>query len=289
MSKEALPYYPPRARWYSPLFSLGHSIRRGLALDRIRLPAGVTVFGLLAGILVPGVAVYLKGPRLWGRLAMVSSAVLASVFIIWLGHRPATWAFGLLLSVHSTGLLYYLGPLLADMSFGGRVFCAVGMLAVLGFTLYLPLGNMLENRFFMPLAVRGQVVVIDKHNRAKDLKRGDMVAYTVAAANDRVAYVMEGFALGRVLALAGDRVSFLPDRLEINGRTQSRRDRMPTAGEMVVPEDSLFIWPELDISIRGQVPEGNVTGALMEMAVVSAKQVLGKPFKRWFWRAQMPS
>jgi len=268
---------------------LSGAIRRRLALDRIRLPVGVTLFGTLVGILVPGLAVYLKGSRLWGGAAMGACALAASVFFLWLGHPVATWAFALLMSVHATGLLYYLGPLLADSSFQFRVFCAVGVLALLGFVLYLPVGNFLENHWFMPMAVRGQVVVVDKTKSARELNRGDWVAYTVGGGRGRGVYLIEGYAVGRVLAVGGDQVRFTAESVEINGASLPRLPRMPTDGEIVVPEGALFVWPELDITIRGQVPEGNVTGALLELAVVPASQVVGKPFERWFWRRQLSS
>ena len=35
MSKLASPYYPPRAKWYSPLFQLGNAVRRRAHLDRL--------------------------------------------------------------------------------------------------------------------------------------------------------------------------------------------------------------------------------------------------------------
>jgi hypothetical protein len=49
-------YYPPRARWYSPLFYLGGAFQRRLALDRIQalLPEELTFGKLLAAFLIPG-------------------------------------------------------------------------------------------------------------------------------------------------------------------------------------------------------------------------------------------
>ena len=44
MNRVASSYYPPRARWYSPLLLLAAGLRRRLALDRIRLPTGVPFF-----------------------------------------------------------------------------------------------------------------------------------------------------------------------------------------------------------------------------------------------------
>src|SRR6516162_4937133 len=46
MSKATSPYYPPRARWYSPAFYLLGAARRNVGLERIHLPPSVTWGGL---------------------------------------------------------------------------------------------------------------------------------------------------------------------------------------------------------------------------------------------------
>jgi len=63
MNRVASSYYPPRARWYSPLLLLAGGVRRHLALDRIRLPAGVPFFRAVGSLVVPGLGFYLRGPR----------------------------------------------------------------------------------------------------------------------------------------------------------------------------------------------------------------------------------
>ena len=45
MARVSSPYYPPRARSYSRLLSVGSVIRRHLVLDRIRLPEGPSLGG----------------------------------------------------------------------------------------------------------------------------------------------------------------------------------------------------------------------------------------------------
>jgi hypothetical protein len=74
--EEASHYYPPRARWYSRLFYLGGAIRRRLWLDRIHLPQEMTFAGTAASFLVPGLGFYIRGPRLWGKPALLGCGLL---------------------------------------------------------------------------------------------------------------------------------------------------------------------------------------------------------------------
>ena len=114
IQEEASPYYPPRARWYSRFLSFGGAIRRRLALDRIRLPREMALIGLVAGFLVPGLAVYIRGPRRWGKAALAGCGLLLLLFIVWFGYPAGNLAFGLLLSIHITGFVYYCSPLLSE-------------------------------------------------------------------------------------------------------------------------------------------------------------------------------
>src|ERR1019366_3092617 len=113
MEHWASSYYPPRARWYSRLLFMTGGLRRHLALDRLRLPSGVPFSRGVASFLVPGLGFYLRGLRLWGRAAMGFCALLALVFFVGLGSTVGNLAFGLLLSIHVTSLIYVLEPWLA--------------------------------------------------------------------------------------------------------------------------------------------------------------------------------
>jgi len=64
------PYYPPRAGWYSPLFTFGAAVRRRLALDRIQLPQRMTAIGLVASFLVPGMGFIFAGHGFGGGRAL---------------------------------------------------------------------------------------------------------------------------------------------------------------------------------------------------------------------------
>jgi len=291
MSKFFSPYYPPRARWYSPLFNFGNAIRRHLALDRIHLPRGITFWGLAGSLLIPGLAVCLRGPRLWGRAALAACGLLFLQFIMWLGHPFGNYAFGLMLSIHTTGLVYYCGPLLANARFQDRMFFTLAVLIALGGLLYAPIRSTIQAHWMMPLRVNGHVVVVQKRTSVDTVQRGDWVAYTlsgyvISVHGYRTADDHSGTGFGPVLATAGDRVSFSTNVFTVNGVPRPLLPHMPVSGTITVPGNHWFIWPDLAISGHGNVGEESISSAMLQRADVSENQFVGKPCKRWFGRQQ---
>lgn len=287
MAKSASPYYPPRARWYSPLLDLGSAVRRRLALDRVRLPPGPSVFGVVGSLLVPGLGFWLRGPRWLGNLALAACLFLVLLFFVGIGYPAGNIAFGLLLSIHGTSLIYLIEPWLTDARFRTRLIASMALLVGLGGLVYMPARNWMENRWLAPLRVNDRVVVVRKYATPPTVQRNDLIAYSLPGNNAYGAYVAAGFGFGPVLAVGGDRVRFTRAALEVNGVPQPRLANMPETGELTVPEKHWFIWPELAISGHGNVPAGTLTTTLMQMATISEAQFAGKPFKRWFWRRQV--
>lgn len=288
-------YYPPRARWYSPVFYLHDAIRRRLWLDRIHLPQGMTFAGSAASFLVPGLGVHIRGPRLWGKAALMGSGWLFFFFLVGFGHPAGNFALGLLLAVHATGFVYYCSPLMQQEELGGRLGITLLALLAIGLLIYLPARNALLQHWLVPLRMRGNVVIVHRLGAPPDIKRGEWVMYSqnggVTGDGHRggAVRVQAGMGLGPVLALAGDRVEFSTNAFKVNGQAQPLLPHMPTSGAVVVPEKHWFIWPELDINGYGNVGEGNISAAMLQMALVSQAQFVGKPFERWFWRRQITS
>lgn len=282
------PYYPRRARWYGFLFNFGNTIRRGIAFDRIRLPREMSFGGLIASLLIPGMGVYLRGPRIYGKAALVACGFLFFLFIVWLGYPLGNYAFGLLLSAHVTGFVYYCSPWLANETFGCRILLTIGALLGLGLLVYRPL----QTHWLLPLRVNGHTVILEKFALAHGVKRGDWVAYKFSGyffSNHMGQGVLDrtSLGLGSVLATAGDRVEFSTNNFTVNGVPQPHLSHMPTSGNLVVPENHWFIWPNLAISGNWNVGEADISSAMLQIASVPEKQFVGKPFKRWFWRKQI--
>jgi hypothetical protein len=295
MGRLASSYYPPRAKWYSPVLNAGNALKRQVWLDRIRLPAEASVRVLVAVLLVPGYAFYARGMRVIGRTIMLGCLFLVVIFLMWLGHPVATVAFGLLLSAHVTSVLFFLSPWLEGARIGFRMVSGLMVLAVLGGCLYTPVQYQIQNHYLMPLRLRERIVIVRTYSSAKAVHRGDWIAYELPSERTAGTHeggnvvVREGLSLGLVLAVAGDRVRFTSGGFEVNGIRSRLLPHMPTTGGMVVPEKHWFLWPDLVIRGNGNVAEATISTTMLRLATVPETQFIGKPFKRWFWRRQLPA
>ena len=280
-------YYPPRARWYSPLLAVAGGLKRHLALDRLRLPSGVPFFRAVASLLVPGLGFYLRGPRLWGQAAMGFAALMALAFMVWLGYPVGNIAFGLLLSTHVSSLIYVFEPWMAGVRLRVRLGFSASVLCLLWAGVYLPVRNLIQEEWLMPLQVKGRVVIVQRLAHPGPVPRGAWIAYTTDGSGGAGVYVLNGFGLGPVLALPGDRVRFTRSALEVNGVPQPLQDYMPQMGEWVVPEKYWFVWPDVAITGHGAMPADVVSATLVQMGRLSEERFVGRPFKRWFGRRQL--
>lgn len=257
------------------------------------MPRTMKIGELAAGFFIPGLAVWLRGPALWGRAALFVCAELLLVFVVWLGYPFANFAFGLLLSVHCTGLVYYCGPLLVGESFRGRLGFTVLVLLALTLILYLPGLHFLQNHLLTPLRMNGRVYVVQHISRPGAIHRGDWVAYALDenAVGENyhggTVHLRGGMSVGPVLALPGDSVAFSNDLFFVNGVLHTNLPHMPSSGSFTVAEKHWFIWPNLDISGHGNVGEARISSALMGLANVPEENFFGRPFHRWFWRKQI--
>ncbi|HEX9048186.1 MAG TPA: hypothetical protein VF988_14265 [Verrucomicrobiae bacterium] len=290
---EASPFYPPRARWYAGIFRVGDAFRRRLARDRLTMPRTMKTGEIIAGFFVPGLAVWLRGPALWGRAALFLCAELLFVFVVWLGYPLANFAFGLLLSAHCSGFVYYCSPLMAKEEFGGRLAFTFAVLLLLGLLLYLPALHFVQHYLLTPLRMNGQVYVVQHLSRPGVMHRGDWVAYSFdpnAVGENHHGSTVElrdGISLGAVLAVSGDEVTFTNGFFYVKGARHVSLPHMPVSGSFIVAGKHWFIWPNLGISQYGNVGETRLSDALMGLADVPETNYFGKPFHRWFWRKQI--
>jgi hypothetical protein len=293
ISEEASSYYPPRARWYSFVFSLGNVLRRRMAMDRINLPREMKIGEMVASFFMPGLAVWLRGPRMWGQAALAGSAALFLIFIVWLGYAVANLAFGLLISLHATGFVYYCNPLMAGERFRSRLAFTFLMLMAIGLLLYMPARSFIQGHWVTPLRINGHIIVVQRSFQPRHIQRGDWVAYTFDDNNvgnnyhGGTVWLRNGMSLGPVLALAGDQVTFSTNTFSVNGILHTNLPHMPQTGALTVPENHSFIWPNLDISGHGDVGEARISSAILGLAGVDETNFFGKPLHRWFWRKQI--
>lgn len=292
MSKATSPYYPPRARWYAPVFTMMDRVRRATTLDRIHLPSSVLWQGLLGSLLVPGLGFYLRGPRLWGKIAMLACGCLFLIFVLWMGHPAGNYAIGLVISIHASSFIYYFNPLLNDTQLLTRLLFTLGVLIFFIVLFYSPLRNVLQNHFLMPIQSNHQIIIVAKGVSADSIHRGDWVAYLASGyyfSNHYGRGVSGDHRLGLapVLALAGDQVLFSNNNFTVNGRSQPLLAHMPHSGTVVVPPGDWFIWPNLTTSGNWNIGEDNLSSAMLELANVPKSRYVGKPLQHWFWRKQV--
>lgn len=261
-------------------------------MNRLSLPPQMRFVELLTGFFVPGLAVYLRGPWTLGLAALGVSAALFSVYVIWLGHGAANLAFGMLMSLHCTGFVYYCSPSMAQAGFQRRLFFTIMVLVAMMGLLYWPSRNLVQEHWLTPLRINNQVVVVQRIFAVSNIQRGDWIAYSLKeysegeAHNGGAVWFHGGTGLGPVLAIAGDHVSFSAGSYSVNGVNHLSFPHMPQAGEWIVPEKHWFIWPNLAISGHGNVSEGAIDGALLQLADVAPDQYFGQPLHHWFWRQQ---
>jgi hypothetical protein len=283
-------YYPPRARWHAFIFVLGDRLRHRMAVDDMSLPYGVKISEIVSSFFVPGLGVWLRGPKYWGVTALAYCWILAMIFVVWLGYPAANWAFGMLISAHVTGFVYYCSPLLNTESFAYRIrFTFLTMLA-LSLLLYWPARTLILGHWVTPLRLHGRVMVVGLRAEPKSIQRGDWVAYTLPdteqGPHGDVVVVHHGVGLGPVLAVAGDQIRFDTNSFSVNGVSQTNLWRMPTHGGLTVPDNCWFIWPDLGITEHGRVRQTSIDSALLQMASVDKTQFYGRPPRHWFWRKQ---
>jgi hypothetical protein len=287
-------YYPPRARWYSPVFKIGYEIRRLLRLEKVRLPAGFSCAEVGLSLLVPGFALFANRRRLLGWIFLGVYCFSALVFVVALGYQAGGVAYGLMISAHATSIIFLETCWLRDRRpFGFRLALAGLTLLVVWLGIYAPLVGFVERHWIMPLSVRGRAVIVRRAALPRNIRRGDWVMYSLEAAyvgdghRGGAVQVQPGFGWGPVLAVAGDRVEFSTNQYLVNGLARPLLPYLPRSGELVVAEKHWFIWPELDMVVHGNVGEASITEQMLRLASVSEDQFVGKPFHRWFWRRQI--
>ena len=287
-------YYPPRARWYNrPFANLETFFRRWVHLERLGFKHSLSVGAFLLGILVPAYAFFALGRRWLGWLFLSIYIGAVAVFIVRLGFPEADVAFGLLIFAHATSIVFVESVWVGNERFGLRVGLAICTLVAVWGLMYGPLVRFAERHFVMPVRIGERVVVVNRAVSPSSLKRGDWVAYQISEKHiggpGNMVAMGAGLGLDPVLGLPGDTIGFTREAVSVNQQSLPRRELMPLVGELLVPQKVWFIWPVSSMNVTG--PRANEAGAtelLQRTAMVGQKEILGRPFRHWFWRRQWP-
>jgi len=278
----ANPYYPPRANWISRWRRPWLALRREIDLNKIRTFTGLSLKQIFAGLVLPGYGPYACGRRLTGRCVASVWLICVFVFLVELGRTPSHIACGIAISLHVTSILYLLRQTTDSLELPKRLLVSLLVVFCVTQLVYSPARRQLERHFAWPVQKAGTTIIINPTAAPGPVNRGDWIAYRTVRHGSAVR-VAAGLNLEPVLAVAGDRVVFHADRIEVNGISHPRQAMMPAQGELVVPAGCWFIWPNFTVTNNYHA---NIASELLACAVVSSEDFVGKPYQRWFWRRQ---
>ena len=288
------PYYPRRARWYSRLLRPWFTLHRLLQLDRLHLPDKLNGWQCLLSLVLPGYALAAVGRKTLGSGLLAAYVVGALVFMAALGYLIGNVGYGAMVGAHATSILFFQNHWLRGQSRFAIRFALAGVTVIaLWAVVYAPAIRYVQSTWCFPLRVRDQVVIVQRMASPAGIQRGDSIAYTLpehsvgnAHGGGGALLVRAGLGCGPILAMAGDLVKFSPEGFEVNGRKQPLQPNMPSSGELVVPENNWFIWPQFAMYNQGNARPSVITDAMLQMAKVREDQFMGKAYKHWFGRRQ---
>lgn len=280
-------YYPPRAGWGRHFNRLGDTVRRRVHWEQLGLKLKTSPLHFALGFVVPGFSFLDAGWKTLGKATMLAWVVAALVFLVRLGYGVSTFAFGLMMSMHVSSILYLHNRAFPGMRVLRRLVFSLALLFVVGQLVYASALKLCHNYLFMPLRVGEKVYVINRLHDAQSLRRGDFVACSAEAASFGNVRIRDGYILDKVIAGPRDHVEFTWDGYAVNGVPSRSLPFMPVSGTIVLPQQTWLIWPSLKTVVTVNVDPHSVSAAVLDMAIIRHEQVIGKPFKRWFWRRQV--
>jgi hypothetical protein len=279
------PYYPPRAGWSSGLLNVLGRLRRMSRADRICFEGGITYWDAFMCVLVPGYAFNLVRRHQLAKRILLGWGAGAITYIVLLGYFVGNLVFGLMVGMHTAGLIHLYNVFNGGAPLKKRVVVALCAGLGLFYCYHLPL-RVVNAYFLLPLKTERGVLVINRMASRNGVKRGDVVAYSIGDNGGHGWNLRGGTTLDRVLGLPGDQLKFSVSGVEVNGQTFPGRKWMPVNQTITVPENCWFIWPDLNIQGgHGQVQDYAIAG-LMAAAVVPQDAFVGRPFNYWFGRRQ---
>ncbi|MCI0748583.1 MAG: hypothetical protein L0Y58_24505 [Verrucomicrobia subdivision 3 bacterium] len=284
-------YYPPRAGRLQRAHTLAYSVRTRLRLEELNHRLGTTVSRFVLALAMPGYSFLDAGWKAIGIATLAGWAVALCAFFIWLGYGAADVAFGLLISMHVSSVIYLFNRVASEMGVVRRLLFSLGLLFMVSQAVYVPARNWLEEKWIVPVRKGEKIYVIDRR-ATTSLKRGELVACKARGVSiggvgsaPRI-YIRDGLVVDRILGLPHDEVTFGPGFYSVNGVVAPALGRMPSSGSFTVPGDKWLVWPSLSTVTEYNVDRERIAAAVLEMAMVSSDQLLGRPFRHWFWRDQ---
>lgn len=267
-----------------------------MSFARKLVPDGIPLTRLLLGFWVPGYSYFLFGAA-WVAWLIIGGWFLGLATYIMLLNAPpfvgggfqidpAYLAFGLMISLHATSASHLIVQIWHYEEFRERLLVGITVTGFMIFLVYFPAADFIHSRMFTVVSVGGSRVVVNPRVSAESVRRGDVVFYQIPAYNSGQLHVREGAGLGKVLGVQGDMIRFEGKYFYVNGIRQLSRSEMPQTGEVAVPKDHWFIWPEFNTMMHGNL-EGQRQEAFMHLAMVGRMQFEGRPYSWWLFGKQL--
>lgn len=287
MRTVASPYYPPRAGRSRHLYKVLDWVRCSLQRTQLgqQIHLSVPPLEFFKYCVVPGLGFRAAG---WDRLARLALCCWATAFVVYLvalGYPTATFAFGLMMSIHVSSILCVLGQEWSHWSLVRRALVALSVVFSLNQFVYRPFESALENYCLMPVVSEVGPCVINRTRWGQRLNRGDLVAYRIQATGG-LARISAGVGIDRILAVPGDVVEFTPTEFLVNGARFPKLHDMPDTGGLTLEPDVWFIWPSVRKTMHGNVGAELISATLLHTAAVQRNKILGKPFGLSLWHRQ---
>ena len=282
-------YYPPRAGWSRSFHNITYAAKRRLHIEKLNVPRlaiDISTPELILCLLLPGFSFYDAGWKRMGITTTIVWFVTACVFLTFLGYTTANVAFGLMMSMHVSSIIYLLNRVTPGAGLVRRLGLSLAVLFVVGQLVYALGLRWFQTHVFMPLQLGDKVYVINCMTPVRSIHRGDLIACHVERTGYRNVWIQQGYLLDRILAGPRDQVEFTADAVRINGLSSPRLPLMLAEGSLVMPENTWLVWPSLRTVTRYNASEYDIGKTVLQMAQVHREQVIGKPFRRWFWRDQ---
>ncbi|MDB6076345.1 MAG: hypothetical protein JWO82_92 [Akkermansiaceae bacterium] len=268
------PYYPPRAGRRSRLLARMNRLTVGIRQRSPELNAPVVhwagSYSSVSWLLLPGLMWRQQGRPVLGAGVLAIWLVLLAIDIVSLNTGIAYIAAALVSAIHAISAAAVLTVLYPQWRGFSRLWRTSLLASLLVIAIYSVGLRSVVPAFAQRVTSKGTTVMI--HGAYPPWVQGEWVVYRLPTGQVN---------MDRILAGPGDTLRFHNDSFEVNGRFFERvSDQMPKDGEMVVEGGVYFIWPTGAAYAHG----GDQTGLLLRLTRILDSDLLGRPYRRWFWK-----
>lgn len=274
-------YQPPRAGRLSALRYTWYRLLRLTERFDLRLPIDLTFGNALMALLIPGHGFLLARKPGLARIARWAWPALLMGYLICLGTTAANVAGGLMVAIHASGFASFLLRFMEGDTIPRRLLLSLLVVGLYAGLIYAPAQQYLINHWWMPVQVQGHRILVNTRIAPADVRVGDEVFYAMPEMGIGQFALRSGMGRGEVLAVGGDQIRFSPAACFINGNPLAPLPEMPASGEMIVPENHWFIWPEFAINGRNTAGNPTVQGIYLSQSMVPFPALKGRAVQRW--------